>query len=155
MTKVNDTMDKIANTTSTYCDALMARDANPIRSNADPKVLNNLDRRARQVMIGHSLNEENSTLGTSLLDLKDKANRIVTEIDDPTRPEVVTVENVTRTRNGSLLLLFNSKEAADWLRESDVEGKFLDKFAIGASIKGRSFSVMSGQSRIVRCYSLR
>src|SRR6267154_1399301 len=47
VTKVNDTMDKIANTTSTYHNALMARPANLIRSNADPKVLNDLNRRAR------------------------------------------------------------------------------------------------------------
>jgi len=139
---VNDTTDKIATTTSTYCDALLDKPDNQLRTNVNPKVLNNLDRRARQVLVGHSLDKENTTLGSSLLDLKDKANRIVTEIDDPTHPEVVAIDSVTRTHTGSILLLLNSKEAADWLREPDIVDKFLDKFAISASIRGRSFNVM-------------
>ena len=142
VTKVNNITDKIATTTSTYRDVLLAKPANQLRSNTDPKVLDDLDRRARQVLVGHSSDEENTTLGTSLLDLKDKANKIVTKLDNPTRPEAAAIESVTRTCTGSILLLLNSKEAADWLREPDVVDKFLDKFAIGASIKGRSFSVM-------------
>jgi hypothetical protein len=38
-------------------------------------------------------------------------------------------------------LSLNSKEAADWLREIDVERKFLDKFASGASFRDRSYIV--------------
>jgi len=142
VTKVNDTTDKIANTTTSYRDALMAKSASPLRSNADPKVLSDLDRRARQILIGYSLVEENAMLNTSLLDLKDKANKIVTDMEDPICPEVVKIENVTRTRNGSLLMLLNSKEAADWLREPDIEDRFMDKFAIGACFKDRSFNVL-------------
>ncbi|KAF8503816.1 hypothetical protein F5888DRAFT_1596113, partial [Russula emetica] len=52
------------------------------------------------------------------------------------------VDNVTRTHDGSLLLLLNSKEAADWLRSPDNEDKFMDKFAIGAYIRDRSFNVL-------------
>jgi hypothetical protein len=55
---------------------------------------------------------------------------------------VVTIESVTRTRDNSLLLLLNTKEAADWLREPDVEDKFIDKYAIGACIRDRSFNVL-------------
>jgi len=57
----------------------MAKSASPLRSNADPKVLSDLDRRARQILIGYSSVEENAALNTSLLDLKDKAKSHATQ----------------------------------------------------------------------------
>jgi hypothetical protein len=54
----------------------------------------------------------------------------------------VNVESISRTRDGSLLLMLNSKESAEWLREPDVEDKFLDKFAMGACIRDRNFNVI-------------
>jgi hypothetical protein len=105
-------------------------------------VLNDLERKAKQILIAYNAAEDNTTLNTSLLDLKDKANRIAAEMEDPTRPETVKIKSVTRTHDGSLLLLLNSKEAADWLKEPDVEDKFLDKFAIGASIRVRKYNVL-------------
>lgn len=111
--KVNDTTDKLATTTMTYRDAIMAKPANPNRASADPKVLNSLDKRARQILVGYNTPEENTSLSTSLLDLKDKANKTIDRLTDPFRPEITRIENVTRTRDGSLLLLLNSKEAAD------------------------------------------
>jgi hypothetical protein len=80
-------------------------------------VLNDLERKAKQILIAYNAAEDNATLNTSLLDLKDKANRIAAEMEDPTRPETVKIKSVTRTHDGSLLLLLNSKEAADWLKE--------------------------------------
>ena len=140
--KVNDATTQIANTTLSYRDALMAKPTNLLRSTADPKVLDDRDRRARQLMIGYDSVEENATLNISLSDLKDKANKIVSEMVGPTRPEEVSIESVTRTRGGSLLLLLNTKDAADWLRSPDVEDSFLDSFAIGACIKGRDYNVL-------------
>jgi hypothetical protein len=140
--KVNDATDKIANTATSYRDMLLDKPVNSLRSNADPKVLNDMDRRVRQIMIAYSTAEDNATLNTNLLDLKEKANSLISEMEDPTRPEVVRIENVTRTRDGSLLLLLNSKEAADWIREPDVEDRFLDKFAIGACIRDRKYNIM-------------
>jgi len=139
--KVNDSTDKLASTTKSYRDAIIAKPPSPIRASADPKVLINADRRSRQILIGYGTSEDNATMNTSLLELKNKANKIIVEQDDPSRPETVTVESVSRTRNGSVLLMLNTKEAADWLRESDVEDRFLDKFAVGACIMRRSFNV--------------
>ena len=121
---------------------MLAKPNNSNRAVADPKVLINADRRSRQILIEYDAIEENATLNISLLELKDKANRIIVEMDDPARPESVAVENVTRTRNRSLLLLVNTKEAADWLRDPNVEYKFVDKYAIGASFKVRSYNVL-------------
>ena len=140
--RVNDSTDKLASTTKSYRDAILAKPSSPNRTAVDPKVLDGVDRRARQILIGYSDAGDNATLQTSLSELKDKANRIVIDMDDPTRPESITIENVSRTRDGSLLLLLNSKEATDWLREPDVEDKFLDKFAIGACFRDRSYHVI-------------
>ena len=142
VSKVNDTTDKLASTTMTYRDALMEKTTNPPGPDTDPRVISDMDRKVRQVLIAYNKDEENATLNVSLLELKDKANRTVTEIDDPTRPEMVRIKNVSRTCDGSLLLLLNSKEAADWLREIDVGDRFLDKFAIGACIRDRKYNVM-------------
>ena len=139
---LSKTAEHLRSTTTSYRDALLAKPSSSLKLNADPKVLSDLDRRARQILIAYSISEENATLNVSLLDLKDKANKIATEMEDPTRPETVKIESVTRTRDGSLLLLLNSKEAADWLKEPDVEDKFLDKFAIGASIRVRKYNVL-------------
>lgn len=142
VSKVNDSTEKLTNTTLSYRDALLAKPDNINRSAADPKILINADRRSRQILLGYNAIEENATLNTSLLELKEKANKVIIEMDDPSRPESVLVESVTRIRNGSLLLLLNSKVAADWLRQPDLEDKFLDKFAIGACFKDRSFNIL-------------
>ena len=140
--KVNDSTDKIASTTMSYRDAILAKPVNLNRSSADPKVLSGMDKRARQVLIGFDSSLENSTLGTCLVELKDKANDILSKLEAPLRPEEVTVLDVARTHDGSLLLFLDSKEAADWLKEPDIEDKFIDKFAIGAVIGNRKFNIL-------------
>ena len=140
--KVTDATDKIANTTQSYRDVLMNKANNPLSPPVDPRLLKDRDRKSRQILLGFNSVEENVTLNTSLADLKDKANGIIADMSDPTRPDQVQVENVTRTRGGSLLLLLNSKEAALWLKDPIKEYNFLDKFAIGSSIKNRDFNVL-------------
>ena len=140
--KVNHTTDKLATNTMTYRDAMLANPVNPNQASVDPKVLSSLDKRARQILVGFSPTEENPSLNTSLLELKDKANKVIDQMSDPFRPDDTRIENVTRTRDGSLLLLLNAKEAADWLKEPDIEDKFVDKFANGACFRDRSYQVL-------------
>ena len=140
--KVNDTTDKLATTTMSYRDAMLAKPANANRTSADPKVLNSVDKRARQILVGFNTVEDNATLTSSLVELKDKANRIVDDIEDGLRPGNVKIENITRTRDGSLLLLLNSKEGADWLREPGIIDNFIDSFASGAVLRDRNYHVL-------------
>lgn len=140
--KFNDTMDKLTSTTMMYHDAIMAKPTSSNKPSADPKVLDSMDRRAKQVLIGFDSPLENSTMGTCLVALKDKANNIIASLKDPIRPKEVHVVDVARTCDASLLLLFNSKEAADWIKEPDIEDKFIDKFAIGACIKVRKHNIL-------------
>jgi len=140
--KVTDTTDRIANTTQSYRDVLMDKSSKSHSLNADPRLLRDRDRKARQLMLGYNSVEENATLNMSLTELRDKANKIVADLVGTNRPDVVQIESVTRTRGGSLLLLLNSKEAADWLKDPSTEYQFLDKYAIGASIKDRDYNVL-------------
>lgn len=140
--KYSDSTDKLANTTLSYCDAILANPNSSNRSSTDPKVLDGMDKKARQVLVGFELSLDNPTIRTCLIELKDKANGIISSLAEPARPKEVFVVDIHRTRDHSILLLFNSKEAADWIREADVEDKFLDKFANGASIKSRKFNVL-------------
>lgn len=140
--KVNDTTDKLATTTKSYRDAIIAKPADTNRNLADPKVLDGMERKARQILVGFSTAEDNDTLQTSLSELIDKANSVISEIDDPLRPESASVVFINRNRDNSLLLLLNSKETADWLREPDVEDKFVAKFAPKACFRERSYSIL-------------
>ena len=96
-------------TITLYHEALMAKPASPQKSSANPKVLNNLDKRARQILIGYSSDKENATLGTSLLDLKDNANRVVTKMDNPTQQKGKGGKQPPRPLNSKSTL-----DQADW-----------------------------------------
>ena len=140
--KVNDTTDKLASTTMSYRDAFMANPNSMNRPNTDPKVLSGIDKKARQILIGFDSLTDNPTLGACTGQLRDKANDIIKNLDGAARPKDIYVGDVARTRDGSLLLLLDSKESADWLREFDIEDKFTEKFAPGACIRERKYNIL-------------
>lgn len=92
--------------------------------------------------MGFSPTEENPSLNISLLKLKDKMNKVIDQMSDPFCLNNTRIKNITRTRDRSLLLLLNVKEAADWLKEPDVEDKFIGKFANRACFRDRSYQVV-------------
>jgi hypothetical protein len=47
-----------------------------------------------------------------------------------------------RTRRGAIVLLFNTKEAAEWLQQPEVELSFTANFASGSAIKPRQFALL-------------
>jgi methyl-accepting chemotaxis protein len=81
--KVMDAMNRIANTTKSYCDALLAKPPGLHSPTAHPKVISDLERKDRQVLISYLSVKDNTTLGMSLLVLKDKANQILSDLDNP------------------------------------------------------------------------
>lgn len=141
--KVTNTADKLASTTMSYHDAFLAiPNSTSNRSSTDPKILSGMDKKARQVLIGFDSSLDNSTRGTCLVELKDKANDIIVNLDIPAHPKEVFVVDVARTRDNSLLMLLDSKASADWLREMDVEDKFIEKFAPGAFIQSWKYNIL-------------
>ena len=133
--KVTDTTDKIANTAMSYRDPLLTKVDSPNRASIDPKVLSDIERRSKQILIDCSMAEIRDAADTSLAKLREKANTNITGMDDYCCPEGTAVEKVTKTRDGSLLLMLNSREAADWLREPKNKYIFLEKFTTGAIIR--------------------
>ena len=55
--KITDTADRIATDTSKYRDAVLSRPAQTNRSNADPKVLVDIERKARQILVEMPITE--------------------------------------------------------------------------------------------------
>ena len=133
--KVTDTTDKIANTAMSYRDVLLTKADSPNRASIDPKVLSDIERRSKQILIDCSMTEIRDTANTSLTELREKVNTIIKDMDDYCHLEVTAVETVTKTRDGSLLLMLNSKEAVDWLREPKNKYIFLEKFTTGAIMR--------------------
>ena len=133
--KVTNTTDKIANTTMSYRDALLTKTDSSNRAAVDPKVLNSIERRVKQILIKHAPMETEGAAIASLAELKDKANNIITDMDDYFCPEVTIVETATRTKDGSILLTLNSREAVEWLREPENKYSFLKMFTEGAVMK--------------------
>ena len=140
--KITDTADRIATDTSNYRDAVLTRPAQTIRSNVDPKVLADIERKSRQILIQMPITDGTHTLGKSLTELSDKANEVIASIADSGKPKVAKVESGFKTRRGDLLLVLNSKEAASWIREPDIEMAFTKAFAEGSIIKARTYNLI-------------
>lgn len=144
VTKVTDTADQIASTTRTYKDALLNQ---PSGSVADLKLMDDLERRAKQILVNiHSDDLVCNSTGT----IKDKANAAINEIEDePERPDKVEVEAVITLRSKAVLLQLNSKQAANWLRDPGVETKFTEKFAKDSFFVDRKYNIIIPRTPIV------
>ena len=139
---ITDTANVLESNTKSYREALLAIPPGTNEQATDPFMQSDLERKERQLLVSYSSNEQNTTLHVSLMDLKIKANTIAEEIEDTEKPESVKIDGVSRTRDGSLLLLMNTKESATWLRNPRIEYKFVDKFAIGTHIRDRAYNIL-------------
>jgi len=137
--KVTNIVDKIADTTQSYCDVLTARQTPTHKANADPKVLGDMDHRVKQLLMDIYGNKGNTTLEKSLTELISKANEVLDGMSDADKPEKVKVEAVLKTKKNAVLLTLNSKEAAEWIREVGNEETFADAFSKGAHIRDREY----------------
>lgn len=147
VTKVTDTTDQIATTTKSYKDAVLANPNAPPGSMANLRILDDLERKAKQILVevhGDTLS------GKSLTEIRDKANKAISEIDadgddqddqdDPLGK--VEVDFVTKIRGEAILLQLNSKLSADWLRDPIIESKFIEKFANDSYFVDRKYSII-------------
>jgi len=58
------------------------------------------------------------------------------------KPTLVKLKSSTLLRNRGLLLEMDTAEAAEWLKNDDINGRFLEGIGSGASIKNRSYQVI-------------
>jgi hypothetical protein len=140
--KVNDATDKIASDSQTYRDVLAQSPAVVTKFALDPKVLGDMERKARQILIDIFDEDGNNTLANSLTELIAKANEAIGKIVDADKPDKIIVESAIQTRKGGLLMSLNSKEAASWLRIPEHEIAFTDIFSKGSHIRERTFNLI-------------
>ena len=140
--KVTEATDKIASETTTYRDALLAAPKQTIRSSTDPRILSDMERKAKQVLVDIYDVEGSNTLAKSLTELVDKANTVISALADAGKPKDTKVVTALKTRNQSLLLTLNSKEAAEWIRDPTIEPLFANAFSEGSHIRERTYNVV-------------
>ena len=138
---VTDVADKIASTTQSYRDVL-ASQVPTHKNSVDPKVLGDIERRAKQIMIDLYDKDGTNTLERSLDEHVGKANEIISKMNDTEKPEKARVESANITKKGAIILTLDSKETAIWIREPINEATFANSFAKGAHIRDREYSLI-------------
>ena len=141
--KITSVTDKIADTTQSYRDVLASNKPSTHKASVDPKVLGDMDRKARQILVDIYDEEGVNTLEKSLTELISKANKVIDSMSDADKPEKVKVEAGRKTHKNAILLTLNSKEAALWISEVGNEETFANAFSKGAHIREREYSLIA------------
>jgi len=137
--KVTTATNKLTSNTTPYWDALIEGQGRMEGENTNGKVIYDIKRKAKQILIDFKDSEMAMTSTDTLIK---KANGIIVSINDNNWPEMAKVEMITRFPKGGTLLQLNSKEAACWLREPGVKEIFLQKFAKNAIVRERSHHIL-------------
>jgi hypothetical protein len=110
---------------------------------APPRILGDMECRAKQILINIYNEEGNNTLEKSLVELIAKANEILDTMTDTDKPKEVKVEAALKTKKNAILLTMNSKEAAIWIRKLSNEVTFTNAFSKGAYIQEREYILIA------------
>jgi hypothetical protein len=141
--QVSDSSTQLANTATTYRDALLngntGAGANSRSDNPDPALNVATSRKARQVMIQLTETDLNTYSHETLME---KATQTIAGITHPPPPEGIKITEITKLKKGAIILLFNTKEAADWIQHEDVEVEFTVGFISGATLKQRQYALL-------------
>jgi len=140
--KVTDATEKIATDTVTYRDALLARPAQTSRAGADPKVLSDMDRKAKQILVDVYGEEGDKLLSKSLTEILSKANEAIAKIEDADKPKDTKAITVLKARGHAILITLNSKEATAWIRRVENDIAFTNAFAEGSHIRERTYTLI-------------
>jgi hypothetical protein len=153
MVKVTDTTSQLENTANSYRNALMRTPAqaqaqsqsqthNNSQTNAevrDNSVELNAERKARQVLIEISLDFLEAH---SYDEMKEKIESAIKKVTSPSPPQGIEVEKLIKLKRNAIIILFNSKEAAEWLQKPEVESVFTTNIPSGAVIKQRQYALL-------------
>ena len=97
-----------------------------------------IDKKARQVLVDSAKGEDNYW---NIYEIKEKAEAALANMT-PAPPEGTSIQEAIKLRNGSMILQFTTKEAAEWLRTPANEATFTKKFDPGATIRERVHPIM-------------
>ena len=140
---VTSTADKIADATQSYQDVLVTRQTPAYRTSVDPKVLGDMERKAKQILVDIFDKEGTNTLEKSLTELISKANKAFDKMNKAAKPALVKVETAYKTKKNVILFMLNSKEAANWVREPGNEVTFADAFSKGSHIRDWLYNIVA------------
>jgi hypothetical protein len=140
---VSSTTSQLESTANTYKDALLKVPAQAAhvregQGEIDPAIAARADRKKRQVLIDFPDNQMTSFSEMAIIE---KVKDAIKQISSPP-PENAKVEEVTKLRNNGIMVLFNTKEMADWIQETDNEILFTGFLATGASIRQRQHVIL-------------
>jgi hypothetical protein len=141
---VTSTTSQLESTANSYKDALLKAPAQlnhprDGQGETDPAIGRSADRRSRQVLIDF-MDDQMSTLSETAI--KEKILDSIKQISSPLSPKNVTIEEVTTLRNNGIVVLFGTKEVADWLQDTETELIFTASLATGASIRPRQHVIL-------------
>jgi len=140
--KVTETMDKIASDTNSYQSALLSKPAQTNKNVIDPKVLSDMDRKVRQILMDIYNKDEDNILSKSLTAVIEKANETIAGLKCASKLKDIKVIMALKTHGKAVLLTLNSKEVVSWIREPLNEEEFLNGFSVESHIRERTFNLI-------------
>jgi len=140
---ISSTADKIADATQSYWNMLVTRQALTHKNSVDPKVLGDMERKAKQILVDIYDKEGINTLEKSLTELITNANEALDKMVEAAKPSLVKIETVYKTKKNAILFMLNSKEAANWVREPGNEEMFANAFSKGLHIRDRLYNIVA------------
>jgi hypothetical protein len=113
------------------------------KTNADPHtddtgIILGIDKKSRQILLDTTKGEDNYM---NIYKIKEKAAAALAEIVPPP-PQGAEIQEVIKLRNGSMILQFATKEAADWLRIPTNEAAFTRHFDPDTTIRDHVYPIM-------------
>ena len=136
---VSSKATQLETTVNTYKDALLKAPTQtaPQRIDTeftDPAIDRDVERKSRQVLINFS---DDQITSLSEFEIKSRLYESLAQVSEPSAPKDLKVLEVSKLRNNGILILFNTKEAADWTQNLDTEAIFTAYLAPGATIRRR------------------
>jgi len=141
--KVTDTTDKLAANTNSYWSVLLSKPVVSNKTATNPRVLNNMDQKAKQILVDIYNKDDNNVLSKSLTYIVEKANETIAGLQCASKPKDIKVVLALKIRGKAVLLTLNSKEAVTWIREPLNETEFSNSFSAESQIRERSYNLIA------------
>jgi hypothetical protein len=147
--QVTDTSSQIATSMTNYKDTILKSNVQQPQprsqhstekpSQVDPKVIRDVDRKTRQILID---TRDDNLLKASLTKIKEKVCTAINAITNPPPTKDMTVLEISKLCKGGFMVLFKEKEIVDWLQDTRVEFKFTSVLAEDALITKHTFFIL-------------
>jgi hypothetical protein len=139
VSKVSDVSNKLASSPTPYRDAVLGGNTEGTKESTHVRVLIDVEKKAKQIMV---IVKDHDVALMDPEELTVRANNIIANLEDNNRPDPVKIDFTRKVANGGTILYTNSTEAANWLREPEIEEAFLSKFAKDSYVKERTYKVL-------------